>query len=80
MVSTQQEKVLRILDFVGKQEADYFQWLLASVYVISQEQIVGLAEVKEGVCERPSVQNRWRDRKQPLHQLAHNQLTAQQTD
>ena len=25
MVSTQQEKVLRILDFVGKQEADYFQ-------------------------------------------------------
>ena len=25
MVSTQQEKVLGILDFVGKQQADYFQ-------------------------------------------------------
>jgi hypothetical protein len=42
MVSTQQEEVLGIFDLVRQQEADGFQRLLASVHVVSQEQVVGL--------------------------------------
>jgi hypothetical protein len=40
MVTTQQEEVLRILDFIGKKQANGFEALLASVYVVTQEQIV----------------------------------------
>lgn len=42
MIASQQEEVLRILDLVGEQKADYFQVLLAPVDVVAQEQIVGL--------------------------------------
>lgn len=41
MVATQQEKVLRILDFVRQQQADRFQRLFATIHVIAEEQVVG---------------------------------------
>ena len=40
MVSTKQEKVFWIFDFVGQQQADGFQRLLPSVDIISEKQIV----------------------------------------
>jgi hypothetical protein len=42
VVSTQDEKVFRIFDFVSKQKTNRFQALFSTVDVISQEQIVGL--------------------------------------
>lgn len=42
MVAAQQEKVLRILDLVGEQQADGLQRLFATIDVVAQEQIVGL--------------------------------------
>ena len=41
MVAPQHEEVLRVLDFVGEQETDSLQGLLAAVDVISKEQVVG---------------------------------------
>lgn len=40
VVASQQEEVLRILDFVGEQQTDRFQRLLSSVHVVAQEQII----------------------------------------
>ena len=42
MVPPEQEEVLGVLDLVGQQQADGLQGLLASVHVVSEEQIVGL--------------------------------------
>lgn len=42
MISSQQEKILWILNFVCKKEAYDFQRLFASVHIIAQKQIVGL--------------------------------------
>lgn len=42
VVSTQNEEVLRVLDLVGKEEADGLERLLATVDVITEEKIVGL--------------------------------------
>lgn len=42
MIAAQQEEILRIFDFVGEQEADGLQWLLSTIYVISEEQVVRL--------------------------------------
>ena len=42
MVASEQEKVLRILDFVGQQQADRLQRLLSSIDIISKEEVVGL--------------------------------------
>ena len=41
VVAAQQEEVLRILDLVGKQQADGFDRLLAAIDVVSEEEIVG---------------------------------------
>lgn len=41
MVTAEDEEVFRVLDLVGKQEADSLERLLASVDVISQEKVVG---------------------------------------
>lgn len=41
MIAPQQEKVLRVFDFVSQQQTDRLQRLLAPVHVIAQEQIVG---------------------------------------
>jgi hypothetical protein len=42
VVTPQDEKVLGILDLVGKEQADSLKGLLASVYVVTQEKVVGL--------------------------------------
>mmetsp|Transcript_32093 Transcript_32093/g.53031 ORF Transcript_32093/g.53031 Transcript_32093/m.53031 type:complete len:208 (+) Transcript_32093:716-1339(+) len=41
VVTTEHEKVLRILDFVSKEKANCFQRLLATVHVITQKHIIG---------------------------------------
>lgn len=40
VVASQQEKVLRVLDFVGEQQTDRLQRLLSSVHVVAQEQVI----------------------------------------
>ena len=42
MVAAQQEKVLRILDFVAQEKANRFDRLLAAVDIVTKEKIVGL--------------------------------------
>ena len=42
VVAPQQEKVLRVLDLVGQQQAYALQGLLAPVHVVPHEQVVGL--------------------------------------
>lgn len=41
MVPAEDEEVLRVLDFVGQQQANCFQRLLSTVHVVSKEQVVG---------------------------------------
>jgi hypothetical protein len=42
VVATQNEEVLRVLDLVGKEQADGLERLLATVDVVAQEKVVGL--------------------------------------
>ena len=42
MIATQNEEVLRVLDLVGKEQADGLEGLLATVDVVTQEEVVGL--------------------------------------
>lgn len=42
VVAAQDEEVLGVFDLVGEQEADGFERLLATVDVVTQEQIIGL--------------------------------------
>lgn len=42
MITSQDEEVLGILDFVRQQQTDRFQALLSSIYIIAQKQIVRL--------------------------------------
>jgi hypothetical protein len=37
MVTAQNEEILRVLDFIGEQQADGLQGLLSSVDVVTQE-------------------------------------------
>ena len=41
MVAPQYEEVLRVLDFVGEEETYRFERLLATVDVVTKEQVVG---------------------------------------
>jgi hypothetical protein len=41
VVATKNEEVLRVLDLVGQQQADGLERLLASVDVVSKEEVVG---------------------------------------
>lgn len=41
MVSSQDEKVFRVLDFIRQQQADSFKGLLASVDIVTEEEIIG---------------------------------------
>ena len=52
MISSEQKEVFRILDFVGEQEADGLEALLASIHVVAQEQVVGLRR-ETTVLEQP---------------------------
>lgn len=40
MVSSQQEKIARVLDFVCQQQADDLQRVFPSVHIVSQKQII----------------------------------------
>ncbi len=42
VVTSQQEEVLRVLDFVAKEETDCFNGLLSTIDVVSQEEVIGL--------------------------------------
>ncbi len=42
VVASEEEEVLRILNFIGKQQAHCFKTLLASVHVVAQEQVVSV--------------------------------------
>jgi hypothetical protein len=42
MVSSENKEVLRVLDFVSKQETNYLERLLASVNVVPKEEVVRL--------------------------------------
>ena len=42
VVAPKQKEVLRVLDFVGEQEADGFQTLASAVHVVAQEEVIGL--------------------------------------
>jgi hypothetical protein len=42
VVATEEEEVLRVLDLVGQEEAHSLEGLLATIDVISQEEIVGI--------------------------------------
>ncbi len=42
MISTQHEKILGVLDFVREEEANALQTLRSTVYIVAEEQIVGV--------------------------------------
>jgi len=41
VISTKNEEVFRIFDFVGKEQTDSVQGLFSSIDVIAQEQVIG---------------------------------------
>lgn len=41
MVSSQDEKVFRVLDFIRQQQADSLKRLLAAVDIVTKEKIIG---------------------------------------
>ena len=52
MIAAQQEKVLRVLDFVAQEKANCFNRLLAAINIVTKEQIVGLRR-ESAVLEDP---------------------------
>ncbi len=52
MVSSEKKEVLWIFDLVGKQKTDGLQWLLASVYIVSQKQVVTLWRISS-ILKKP---------------------------
>lgn len=50
MISTQDKKVLGILDLVGEKQTDGLQRLFSSVYVVSEEQVICLGR-KSSILE-----------------------------
>lgn len=52
VVTSQDEEVLGIFDLVGEQKADGLERLLASVYVVAEEEVVGLGR-KATVLKEP---------------------------
>lgn len=51
MVAAKQEEILRIFDFVGEQQADGLQRLLATIHIVAEEQVVWLGR-KAAVLEQ----------------------------
>jgi hypothetical protein len=41
MVSSKNEEVFWVLDLVGQEQADSLEWLLASIYVVAQKEVIG---------------------------------------
>ena len=42
MVASEEEEVLRVLDLISQQQAHCLKTLLSSVYIVSQEEVVGI--------------------------------------
>lgn len=42
MIASQKKEILWVLDLVGQQQTDCLQGLLASVHIVTQEQVVAL--------------------------------------
>ncbi len=42
MVTTQNEEVFRVFDLICQKEADRLKGLLATVYIVAEEEVVGL--------------------------------------
>ena len=42
MISSKEEEIFGILNFVGKKKAHSFEWLFASINIVTQEEIVGI--------------------------------------
>ena len=42
MVAAEDEEVLRVLDLVRQKQADSLEGLLSTVYIVTEEQVVGL--------------------------------------
>lgn len=55
MVTSQEEEVLRIFDFVGEQKTDNFKRLLSTINIVSEKQIVSLITTNKSMKsgERP---------------------------
>jgi hypothetical protein len=47
MVATKNEEVFWILDFVCKEKADNLNGLLSAIYIVPEEEIVGLFRMKK---------------------------------
>lgn len=47
VVAAQEEKVLRVFDLVGEEEADDFEGLLAAIDIVTEKEIVGLEKERE---------------------------------
>jgi hypothetical protein len=47
MVATKNEEVFWILDFVCKEKADNLNGLLSAIYIVPEEEIVGLFRIKK---------------------------------
>lgn len=52
MVSSEQKEIFWVFDLVSQQQADRFQRLFASVYIVPQEQVVALWW-KASIFEQP---------------------------
>ena len=52
MISAEDEEVLGVFDFVGEQETDGLEGLLATVYIVAQEEVVGFWW-KAAILEQP---------------------------
>ena len=52
MITSEQEEVLRVLDFVAQEKANCFDRLLATIDIVTKEQIVGLGR-ESAVLEDP---------------------------
>lgn len=52
VVAAENEEVLGVLDLVGQQQADSLERLLASIYIVTEEQVVGFRR-KTTILEEP---------------------------
>ena len=46
MVSAEDEEVFGVFNFVCKEEAYHFNGLFASVYIVTEEEVIGLESVE----------------------------------
>jgi hypothetical protein len=52
VVAAQKEKVLGVLDFVGKEETNNLERLLSAIDIVTQEQVVGLCGMNDEIMKQ----------------------------